>query len=427
MSKRKPDNIAERQQRFKWLRQLTDDAIAARTKETEFHGLEEELRNLQRALRDSYKRSKSIKHPRDMGDQREEILRHFLTSHGLFPESVKVPSVSTRMVSPSGHISPELDILFTNRNDSIVLKRFENTLEYYPVECVLGTIQVKSKLTKKELVSGLKHIQHFKSITPTRPLKRQMGSFTMESGLQRRFGILFAYEHGIRWEQMVDHIRDHLTVCPNNLWPNMVVVLDYGYFLIGDKNRYAWDQRTLEDVANPEVHGFPDDAGHCLQQFYSYLLPLLRQADTGLPNTDDYLRMPMAVGEHSVKFALGAISEFWECAKHGRYLKKFTVEKIDQILDATHDSQVINCIKALDLAAGKPGTEIERYEKQPSDTLIYDPDGLGLENLLMSDQGNLTFEHVFIDDRKYWLPWCYVNAHRLIEPCPKCCEVSTAA
>ena len=420
MSKRKPDYLAERQQRLEWLRQLTDDAIAARTKETEFHGLEEELRNLQRALLDSYKRAKSIKHPRDKGGQREEILRHFLTKHGLLPENVKIPSVSTRMISPSGHISPELDVLFINRSDSIVLKRFENTLEYYPVESVLGTIQVKSKLTKKELVGGLKHIQDFKSIRPTRPIRRKMGSLTMESGLHRRFGILFAYEQGIRWDQIVNHLRDHVKECPNNLWPNMVVVLDAGYFLIGDKNRYAWDQRTLEEVANPEIHGFPDDAGHCLQQFYSYLLPLLRQANTGLPNTDDYLRMPIAVGEHSVKFVLGALAEFAKCAVHGPYLKKFTVEKIDQVLNATGDSRPINWIKALDLAKGNLGTEIERYEKQPGDITVYDPDVLGFENLLMGDQGNLTFESILIDGHQYWLPWYYVDAHNLIEPCPKC-------
>ena len=420
MSKQEQDYLIEIQQRSEWLRQLTDDAIAARTKETEFHGLEEELRNLQRALLDSYERSKSIKHPRDKGDQREEILRHFLTSHGLLPESVKVPSVSTRMVSPSGHISPELDILFINRNDSIVLKRFENTLEYYPVESVLGTIQVKSKLTKKELLSGLKHIQHFKSIRPARPLNRQVGSFTMESGLHRRFGILFAYERDLRWDQMVDHIREHLAECPNNLWPNMIVVLDAGCFLIGDGERCTWDQKTLEDIANPEIHGFPDDTGHCLQQFYSCLIPLLRQADTGLPNTADYLRMPMAVGEHSVEFKLGVLAEFSECAQHGQYLKKFTVEKIEQILNTTHDSNAINWIKALDLAKGKPGTEIELYEKQSGDIIVYDPDGLGFENLLMSDQGSLTFEHVLIDRREYWLPWHYVNAHKLIEPCPEC-------
>ena len=35
--------LAERQQHVEWLRQLTDDAIAARAKEMEFHGIEEEL------------------------------------------------------------------------------------------------------------------------------------------------------------------------------------------------------------------------------------------------------------------------------------------------------------------------------------------------------------------------------------------------
>ena len=200
----------------------------------------------------------------------------------------------------------------------------------------------------------------------------------------------------------------------------MVVVLDAGYFLIGDKNRYAWDQGTLEEIANPKIHGFPDYSGHCLQQFYSYLFPLLRNADTGLPNTDDYLRMPIAVGEHSVNFALGALAEVGKCAVHGSYLKKFTVEKIDQILSATDDTRPINWIKVLDLAKGESGTDIERYEKQPGDITVYDPDGLGFENLLMGDQGNLTFESIVIDGQQYWLPWYYVGTHKLIEPCPKC-------
>ncbi|MDE0029680.1 MAG: hypothetical protein OXU42_09815 [Deltaproteobacteria bacterium] len=420
MGKRKKDHLAEGQQRLAWLRQLTDEAIAARAKEMEFHGLEEELRSLQRALQDSYERSKAIKHPRDKGDQREEILRHFFTSHGLLPKSIHVPSTSTRMVSPSGHISPELDILFTNATDSIVLKRFKNTLEYYPVESVLGTIQVKSRLTKKELRSGLTHIQHFKSIRPTRPIRRQMGSFTMEAGLNRRFGVVFSYERALRWEQMVEIIEEHLAECPNGLWPNMVVVLDAGCFFIGDNKRYAWDQKVLEDISDPIVHGVPDNTGHCLQQFYSILIWLLRNADAGLPNTDDYLRMPMVVGEHSIEFVFGAVSEFSECARHGRYLKKFTLEKVNRILNATRDCEPINCLKALDLAAGKPGTDIKTYERQPGDTTVYDPDALGFENLLLSHQGYITYEQVVIDGRRYWLPWHYVAAHELIEPCPSC-------
>lgn len=420
MPKRKTDYLSERRERLEWLRELTDDAVAARIRETDFQGLEDELRNLQRALIEAYKRSRSIKHPRDKGDQREEILRHFLTGHGLLPETIKIPSVSTRMVSPSGHISPELDILFVNRNDSIVLKKFENTLEYYPVESVLGTVQVKSILTKNELVSGLKHIRKFKSIRPMVPLKRQMAGFTVASDLNRRFGVLFAYEMGISWDQVVDYLQTHLAECPNSLWPNMIAILDAGCFLIGDKDRCALNQKSLENISSPRVYGFPDDTGHCLQQFYSYLLAFLKQTDAGVPDINAYLNMPMTVGEHSVSFVHGVVSEVAECAKHGRYLKRFSVEKIDQILDSTRDSTAINWLRAIDLAYGKPGTDLARYRKQPGDTVVYDPDDVGFGNLLVGDRGNLTFESILIDGRQYWLPWHYIVAHHLIEPCPRC-------
>ena len=420
MSRRKAYDFAEEQRRYDWLRKITDEAIAARTKGMEFHGLEEELRNLQRSLLESYERSKSIKHPRDKGDHREEILRHFLREHGLLPESVKVPSVSTRMVSPSGHISPELDVLFINRNDSLVLKKFENTLEYYPVESVLGTIQVKSKLTGKELASGLEHIQRFKSIRPTRPLWRQMGSVTVESPLRPRFGILFAFELGISWGQVVKRLGSHAEACPNALWPNMVVILGAGCLVIGDEKRGTWDQRSLEGVSKPRIHGNPDLSGHCLQEFYSVLLYLLRQTDTGSPHTGDYLRMPMAVGEHSVEFVLGPFSELAVCPDHGPYSKKLTTEKIDRILAATRGSKPINWVKALDLADGKPGTDTDRYERQPAETIVYDPDGRGFEKLLKCEEGFLTYESILINGQQYWLPRYYVDAHKLIEPCPMC-------
>lgn len=427
MKEQESDSLAEQQELCKWLRRVTDEAIAARTKGIEFHGLEEDLRNFQSAILDSYNRTKPIKHPRDKGNHREEILRHFLTRNGLIPNSIRVPSVSTRVVSPSGQISPELDILFVNASDSIVLKRYENTLEYYPVESVLGTIQVKSRLTKKELEGGLRHIQSFKDIRPTRSLRRQMGGFTLEEGIYRRFGILFAYEGVLRWEKMSDIIREHLAECPNSLWPNMIVVLDRGYFLIGDKSHNAWDQRTLEDISNPEIHGFPDYSGHCLQQFYSYLVALLKQANTGWPNTNDYLRMPVVVGEHSLVFAHGAFSEYEKCPQHGNYLKKIRAEKIEEILDKTQNSEPMNWIKALDLAVGRSGTDSERYAKQPGDVFVYDPDGLGLENLLLSKEGFITCEQVVIDGRQYWLPWHYVVSHKLIDPCPQCRDTAENA
>ena len=101
-------------------------------------------------------------------------------------------------------------------------------------------------------------------------------------------------------------------------------------------------------------------SGHCLQQFYSYLIALLKQENTGWPDTSDYLRMPIAVGEHSLSFAHREFAEFAKCPQHGNYLKKIGVEKIEEILDKTQNSEPVNWLKVLDLAAGKPGTDSER-------------------------------------------------------------------
>jgi hypothetical protein len=59
-------------------------AIELRSKEREFHGLEREFHYYQEQMIADYERSKDIKHPRDVGDAREEILRHFLNDMGSF-------------------------------------------------------------------------------------------------------------------------------------------------------------------------------------------------------------------------------------------------------------------------------------------------------------------------------------------------------
>lgn len=122
-----------------WLRKVTDAAIRQRSAHMSFHGLEEELRDLQQALLKAYEKSKSLRHPRDMGDEREEILRHALSTSGLLPAAFGIAKVSSRVVAPSGHVSPELDILFFDSLRAIVLKRLKK-VEFYPIEAVHGTI-----------------------------------------------------------------------------------------------------------------------------------------------------------------------------------------------------------------------------------------------------------------------------------------------
>lgn len=71
--------FAARERRLKErMKDQSERASALRSKDREFHGLEREFLQLQDQMIFDYHRSKDIKHPRDVGTAREEILRRFL-------------------------------------------------------------------------------------------------------------------------------------------------------------------------------------------------------------------------------------------------------------------------------------------------------------------------------------------------------------
>jgi hypothetical protein len=89
---RPPDSLSEdedwevKEARLKAL--LVDQAKRAlklRSKDREFHGLEREFRDHQAQMTLDYDRTKDLKHPRDVGDSREKILRKFLASTASLP------------------------------------------------------------------------------------------------------------------------------------------------------------------------------------------------------------------------------------------------------------------------------------------------------------------------------------------------------
>lgn len=426
MTKKKIDEVSEQIERYRWIRDVTDEAIKQRSSKAQFHGLEQELREMQLALLDSYERTKPIPHPRDKGDHREEILRHFLNTHGLIPKKYGISSGSTRAVSQTGHVSPELDILFYEAADAVVVKRYANTLDYLPIESTHGTIQVKSKLTKPELVSGLKNIADFKSLEPG-TLDQKVGGLTASTGLYSRFGILFAYEYDLPWEEIVAELEQFASRIEPRHLPNAVFVLNRGYFMFGSDERGSVSQRHLSEISNARVYGFPDHDGRCLLAFYSILMALLKESVAGTPEIDHYLRLPLTAGPHSYHYTHGAFAEVGTCPLHGKYLRSISLANIEKILHETRSSIPINWIKALDIAQGAAGDDEERYRKQPAEVKIYNPENSALSDLLIGDNGNLTFDSVELADDTVWIPLYYDDKERLIDRCPKCLKALSRA
>jgi hypothetical protein len=398
---------------------MTQAAIEKRSAQAEFVGLERELIDFKRNLLEEYQRSKKIKHPRDLGNEREAILRRFLTLSGLIPAKYGVSGVSARVVSRNGQISRELDIVFFNKTEAILLMRFE-ALEYYPVESVYGVIQVKSRLTTGKLRDALENIASYKRLEQAPFAAVGDLASTFQTPLEKGFGLIFAYESNMKWLEISEAMKEWARAWPSTTWPNAVIVLGEGFLGYRRGNRLVVRSNELESFAEPpEIFGWPDrdDAG--LFSFYKMVMDLLSHSSAGAPPIEGYYRLPLTAGQLSYQFSWGFFGELGKCDSHGQYLRQITQDSLSRIIATVEHEPSINWIRAIDLAYGKPGDQEEAYRRQPGEVKIYNPARLPLSDVLVAGN-SLSFDSIETRGMTVLLPHFYVARDNLISGCPKC-------
>jgi hypothetical protein len=125
------DDFEEREQRTRaFLTDQVQRAIKLRSKDREFHGLNREFIHHKSQMLADFERSKDIKHIRDVGDAREQILRKFLSDSGYLPARYDISKRSARVASTTGHVTGEMDILLFDPLDSIRLMSRESVDVY---------------------------------------------------------------------------------------------------------------------------------------------------------------------------------------------------------------------------------------------------------------------------------------------------------
>ncbi|MFT0892208.1 DUF6602 domain-containing protein [Pseudochelatococcus sp. G4_1912] len=408
----------------------TKRAIKLRSKDKEFHGLEREFIIYQEKMWRDYEASKDIKHPRDVGTAREVILRDLFISNKLFPRRYEISNASVRVASSSGHLSNELDILFYDFLNSITLMQRQGGYEVLPVESCYGVIQVKSKLTKKELINGLDNIASFKR------LRRNNNSHgIIERGdieVQKKgFGILFAYDTDLDWSEIVFELEVYAKNCLRTNLCNAVFILSKGYFMFGGENQAGIFNSHLEKHKEIKIFGFPDRQGLCLYALYDMIFNLLAVTQVSEVLPSNYFRLPLTAGEHSYEYLLGSFAEFIHCKEHGDFARKFSSEKLEKVIDWCKKAEPINWIKAIDLAYGESGDNFEAYEKQPGNVRIYNPHALPLSKILVADNEitlgdekikskTLAYDDISSSGMRIFIPYYYQVLEELLTGCPKC-------
>lgn len=398
-------------------------AISLRSKDREFHGLNREFHYAQAQITKDYFESKDVKHPRDVGAIREDILRTFLRESGFLPARYEISDNSFRAASTTGHLSQEIDIALFDPLDSIRLMRRKDVYEVLPIESVFGAIQVKSRLSKNELAKALDNIESLKRLDP---VTAATVLFTERPPSRRAFGLIVAYETEMAWLDIVAELQAFASNNPPKHWPNAVFILNVGMFVIGEGHEGYFHNGDLEGVSTPEIHGRPDQ-GDMLFTFQSMLLGLLRATAVSPPPFDDYFRLPLVADDESYSYASGSFAEIGHCEKHGDYARKIPSDKLAIVTAWCKTTPPINWVRANDLGMGKAGDDNAAYAQQPGDVHIYNPTQLPLSDVLFKPsqiQGracsSIAYDIIQVKGMSIMLPHHYSVSEQIIATCPKC-------
>lgn len=99
-----------------------------------------------------------LRHPGEFGMYRENIIKSFLAP--FLPSRLAIGSGF--IITDKNRISTQCDIIIYDKDHTPVIENGEQ--RFFPVECVVGVIEVKSKLTKAQLKEALVKLTKIKDL-----------------------------------------------------------------------------------------------------------------------------------------------------------------------------------------------------------------------------------------------------------------------
>ena len=235
--------------------------------------LQDQFQLIAKRLRIDFEESGLAKHPGTKGTNREHRLAEFLRD--------KLPAqygVATgEVVFRDGSMSNQTDIIIYDRIRSPVL--YSEASQIVPIDGTFGTIEVKSYLSKEELLGAARKIKNFKERVPSDlAFIRKPEHYTvLRPG--KPFGVVFGYSlKGNSLESLAANWMEfNKEIGPVDFWINMIVILDEGIILISRENEDGDRQPLLETDA---LVNFTSDAQKGKNDGNFRVLPLLQKEDT---------------------------------------------------------------------------------------------------------------------------------------------------
>lgn len=236
----------------------------------------------------------------------------------------------------------------------------------------------------------------------------------------------------MHWDDIVSVLKEEIQNNETKLLPNVIFILNKGYFLFGSNTEYlSYNSDRMINATDMIVHGFPDRDGCSLVNFHSLMITLLNNTQKGNVNINNYYRLPLTAGDYSYEFNLGMFNELINGETHGPYHRLFKEKALNTLVNYCVNNENINMVKLIDLAMGKAPDNEEAYQRQPLMVTLYNPEGLPIPELMfravsMESNGKeymtstITYEHITCQGYNILIPYYYLVKEDMLVACPKC-------
>jgi hypothetical protein len=353
-----------------------------------------------------------ITHPGSKGTARENKLKIFLKDK--LPE--KYGLGNGEIVSPSNDVTKQCDLIVFNKMDGIPL--FQD-LQIYPLESVLGVVEVKSNLTKVKLEEGLNAIKSVKEIVPKDTLtfnfieREYVGGYTQSFQRPVPFGIIFAFDlEGNSLDSLLNNLYDWEKDVDSRFWPNLIVVLNQGiiYHTNADGKECFIEQDIVNKNVRPSYVKYEEDT---LINFYSMLLILCRNLPTVSFELSPYLNLPFKIGDFFVQNYRYANLEN-EDLDNKELNKSFTFSE-EFIAAVVRHGESVGKQTLQEILSKQYGKIPDDYKNSTSEFFLYNPDNLpGSHEVEDNSRPNIGGSaQIRIDDDMYVIPEYYIEKENL--------------
>ncbi len=374
------------------------------------------FRGISSKLQADFALSSEINHQGSKGIYRENTLRNFLLS-GRLPKRFGIGT--GEIIGHTKNVSKQIDLIIYDQLDGISFMYSED-VQVYPIESVCGIIEVKSKLSKTELIKSLRNIKSVKSLCP-RESDTTNNSFVRTDYLQPRpFRIVFAYSLSDNsLESLLKNLKEWESENEDKFWPDLVVILNEGiiFHLGQEMQKYIFSSQEMANAISPLYLSYRKDT---LFYFYSKLIDLCGRTSLCPVNLERYFDPAEQIGNYVVRNHYPIIQS------NEDILYRLSLEFIDKVVQYSKKQGKIKCRDLFIKQMGNipPGMDEDYLDDE---IYHYDPEGLpGIHEIgdpfhisngrAVATQRMLQpSDFIEVDGERYYFPLCY-REEDCIEP-----------